>query len=60
MPVNTFKQALRNGTRQIGLWMGLADPCAAEMLAGAGFEAGTAGLEGGLASGNAPTEATVR
>ena len=38
IPVNNFKQALRNGTRQIGLWMGLADPCAAEMLAGAGFD----------------------
>ena len=38
MPVNTFKQALRDGTRQIGLWMGLADPCAAELLAGAGFD----------------------
>ncbi len=38
IPVNTFKQALLNGTRQIGLWMGLGDPCAAEMLAGAGFD----------------------
>jgi 4-hydroxy-2-oxoheptanedioate aldolase len=38
MPVNTLKEALRNGTRQIGLWMGLADACAAEMLAGAGFD----------------------
>jgi 4-hydroxy-2-oxoheptanedioate aldolase len=38
MPVNTFKRALHGGTRQIGLWMGLADPCAAELLAGAGFD----------------------
>ena len=38
IPVNTLKQALRDGTRQIGLWMGLADPCAAELLAGAGFD----------------------
>ena len=38
MPVNTLKQALRDGRRQIGLWMGLADACAAELLAGAGFD----------------------
>jgi 4-hydroxy-2-oxoheptanedioate aldolase len=38
LPVNTFKRALHSGTRQIGLWMGLADPFAAEMLAGAGFD----------------------
>lgn len=37
-PVNTFKQSLRNGTRQIGLWLGMADPCATELLAGAGFD----------------------
>lgn len=38
MPVNTFKRSLRNGTRQIGLWSGMTDPCAAELLAGAGFD----------------------
>jgi 4-hydroxy-2-oxoheptanedioate aldolase len=38
MPVNTFKQALLGGRRQIGLWMGLAEPLAAELLAGAGFD----------------------
>jgi 4-hydroxy-2-oxoheptanedioate aldolase len=38
MPVNAFKQALRNGPPQIGLWMGMADASAAEMLAGAGFD----------------------
>lgn len=38
MPVNTFKRALQDARPQIGLWMGLADACAAEMLAGAGFD----------------------
>ena len=36
--VNSFKQALRAGRPQIGLWLGLADPYSAEMLAGAGFD----------------------
>jgi 4-hydroxy-2-oxoheptanedioate aldolase len=38
MPVNKFKQALRAGKPQIGLWAGLADPYAAELLANAGFD----------------------
>ncbi len=38
MPVNTFKRALRNGERQIGLWVGTADPSAAELLASTGFD----------------------
>ena len=36
--VNPFKQALRAGRPQIGLWLALADPYSAEMLAGAGFD----------------------
>jgi len=35
---NPFKAALREGRRQIGLWLGLADPYAAELCAGAGFD----------------------
>ncbi|MBK1781965.1 hypothetical protein JHL22_12115 [Advenella sp. WQ 585] len=38
IPINTFKQALRQGKPQIGLWLGLADPYAAEALAGTGFD----------------------
>ncbi|MGC1519916.1 MAG: aldolase/citrate lyase family protein [Steroidobacteraceae bacterium] len=38
MPTNTFKRALRQGRPQIGLWMGLADPYVAELLATAGFD----------------------
>ncbi|MFV9474692.1 4-hydroxy-2-oxoheptanedioate aldolase [Advenella sp. RU8] len=38
IPTNTFKQALRKGKPQIGLWLGLADPYAAEALAGTGFD----------------------
>lgn len=38
IPVNRFKQALRNGQPQIGLWAGLADAYATELLAGAGFD----------------------
>jgi 4-hydroxy-2-oxoheptanedioate aldolase len=38
MPVNQFKQALRRGAPQIGLWMGLANAAAAELLAGSGFD----------------------
>ena len=37
-PQNRFKQALRQGQAQIGLWMNLADPYAAEMCACAGFD----------------------
>jgi 4-hydroxy-2-oxoheptanedioate aldolase len=38
IPRNTFKQALANGQRQVGLWSGLASPIAAEIIAGAGFD----------------------
>lgn len=38
LPINTFKQGLRDGRRQIGLWVGLGDAGAAELLAGAGFD----------------------
>jgi 4-hydroxy-2-oxoheptanedioate aldolase len=38
MPINTFKRALQRGRPQIGLWVGLADPYVAELLAGAGFD----------------------
>ncbi|HEU0199591.1 MAG TPA: 4-hydroxy-2-oxoheptanedioate aldolase [Burkholderiaceae bacterium] len=37
-PDNTFKQALGRGQTQIGLWLGLADPYAAELCAGSGFD----------------------
>jgi len=37
-PDNPFKQALHAGRRQIGLWLGLADPYAAEVCAGCGFD----------------------
>lgn len=36
--VNPFKQALREGRRQIGLWQALANPYTAEICAGAGFD----------------------
>lgn len=38
LQTNHFKQALRQGRRQIGLWMGLADAYVAELLAIAGFD----------------------
>lgn len=38
IPVNTFKQALREGVPQIGLWLGLRSPDSAELLATAGFD----------------------
>lgn len=37
-PVNPFKQALAERRPQIGLWLGLANACAAEICAGAGFD----------------------
>jgi len=37
-PVNPFKQALKQGRVQIGLWVGLADAYAIEAMAGAGFD----------------------
>ena len=38
IPTNVFKRALRLGKPQIGLWVGLADSYAAELLATAGFD----------------------
>lgn len=38
MPVNHFKAAMKNQQAQIGLWLGLANPYTAELLAGAGFD----------------------
>jgi len=38
IPRNTFKAALKAGRAQIGLWVGLADPYAAEAVAGTGFD----------------------
>src|ERR1700683_4361046 len=38
LPRNAFKQALARQERQVGLWCGLANPIAAEILAGAGFD----------------------
>lgn len=38
MPFNTFKQRLRSGEAQIGLWLGLADAYCAELAANAGFD----------------------
>lgn len=36
--MNAFKQAIKAGTRQIGLWQALASPYTAEICAGAGFD----------------------
>ncbi|UVL86368.1 4-hydroxy-2-oxoheptanedioate aldolase [Pseudomonas sp. B21-028] len=38
MPINTFKQHLKSGEAQIGLWLGLADTYCAELAANAGFD----------------------
>lgn len=38
LPVNHFKQALREQRSQIGLWVGLADANAAEALAATGYD----------------------
>lgn len=38
IPRNTFRDALRAGQAQIGLWVGLADPNAAEALACTGYD----------------------
>ncbi|HYO55860.1 4-hydroxy-2-oxoheptanedioate aldolase [Archangium sp.] len=38
MPRNTFKRALTERRAQIGLWLGLANPYAAEICAGSGFD----------------------
>ena len=37
-PVNHFKRALVDNRQQIGLWVGLADPYAAELLATTGYD----------------------
>jgi 4-hydroxy-2-oxoheptanedioate aldolase len=36
--INPFKAALRAGKSQIGLWVALANPLSAELVAGAGFD----------------------
>ena len=38
VPINPFKQALKQGRRQIGLWQAMASPYTAEICAGAGFD----------------------
>jgi 4-hydroxy-2-oxoheptanedioate aldolase len=38
LPPNTFKQALREGRPQIGLWSSLCSNLAGEVVAGAGFD----------------------
>ena len=38
VPINPFKQALKEGRRQIGLWQAMASPFTAEICAGAGFD----------------------
>ncbi len=38
VPINPFKQALKDGRRQIGLWQAMANPYTAEICAGAGFD----------------------
>jgi 4-hydroxy-2-oxoheptanedioate aldolase len=38
LPLNTFKQAIREGRPQIGLWTSLCSNYAAEVIAGAGFD----------------------
>lgn len=38
MPKNRFKQGLRDGRWQVGLFLGLCNPVSAEILAGAGFD----------------------
>lgn len=37
-PHNPFKAAIERGEVQVGCWIGLADPCIAEISAGAGFD----------------------
>ena len=38
MPENRFRAGLESGATQIGVWLGLPDPTAAEIMAGAGFD----------------------
>lgn len=37
-PVNPFKAALREGRFQLGLWVALASPYAAEVVSGSGYD----------------------
>jgi 4-hydroxy-2-oxoheptanedioate aldolase len=38
LPKNAFKKAIREGRQQIGLWVSLASPYCAELVAGSGFD----------------------
>src|SRR6266498_4855299 len=38
VPINLFKQAIREGRPQIGLWSSLCSNLAAEVIGGAGFD----------------------
>src|SRR5829696_8909848 len=38
LPINAFKQAIRAGRQQIGLWVSLASPYSIEIVAGSGFD----------------------
>jgi 4-hydroxy-2-oxoheptanedioate aldolase len=38
VPVNRFKRAIKEGKRQIGLWVAMGDATSAELCAGAGFD----------------------
>jgi 4-hydroxy-2-oxoheptanedioate aldolase len=38
LPENRFKRAIRSGVPQIGIWCSLANPVAAELCAGTGFD----------------------
>lgn len=38
LPTNSFKQALKDGRSQIGLWHGMLAPYVSELLAGTGFD----------------------
>ncbi len=38
LPRNEFKKAIREGRQQIGLWVSLANPYSAEIVAGSGFD----------------------
>ena len=38
LPKNDFKHAIRAGRQQIGLWVSLANPYSAELVAGSGFD----------------------
>ena len=38
IPTNAFKQAILAGRQQVGLWVSLASPYSAELVAGSGFD----------------------